>query len=163
MSPQTTAGRHVIQFEDRTMSHGRPSGPLLGVLPLARWIPQDVHSMMDYANALFAGSGAFTTDDPSARAVSLVLGVSDALTSSMTDYRLSVAKIIPIRTHEAIDHIWGLTAIAAPFVFGYWKTSPRVALTHVIAGASNILMSLVTDYRAFKDRQSKRASEASAR
>jgi hypothetical protein len=43
----------------------------------------------------------------------------------MTDYRLSVAKVIPIEAHEVIDHAWGLAAIAAPFVLGYWK--PRRA------------------------------------
>jgi hypothetical protein len=153
MRSQSSTQGSRIEFEDRTLSHGTPAGKLLGALPLARWIPQDIHSVMDYGNALFVGSGAFATDDPRARIASLALCGSDLMTSALTDYRLSLAKVIPIKTHEAIDHLWGLAAIAAPFVLGYWKTAPRVAMTHVIAGASNIVLSLFTDYRAFKNRQ----------
>jgi hypothetical protein len=160
MTTQASTGRSRIVFEDRTLSHGTPADKLLGFLPLARWIPQDVHSVMDYGNALFAGSGALMTDDPRARIASLALCGSDVMTSALTDYRLSVAKVIPIRTHEAIDHLWGLAAIAAPFVLGYWKTAPRVAMTHVIAGASNILASLITDYRAYRKHDGSRARAA---
>lgn len=138
---------------ERTLSHGSPSKPLFGVLPLARLIPQDVHSMMDYGNALMVASGAMVGDDPRARIASLVLSGAVAGTSLMTDYRLSVAKIIPIEAHEAIDHVWGATAIALPFVLGYWKTSPRVALTHVVCGVGTILGSLVTDYRSWMRRR----------
>ena len=71
MNPYTTKphvgakpdGRSAL---DRTLSHGLPSKPLAG-LPLARWIPQDVHSMMDYANGLVAASCVAMTDDPRAR------------------------------------------------------------------------------------------------
>jgi hypothetical protein len=85
--------------------------------------------------------------------------------SLVTDYRLSVAKVIPIKAHEIIDHVWGLTAISAPFILGYWKTAPRIALMHVIAGASTILASLVTDYRAARGQgmQELDASQTAAR
>ncbi len=148
----TTGGaRAAIMVEDRTLSHGTPSTPLLGVLPLARWIPMDVHSMLDYTHGTGVASCALLTDDPRARMASLVLGGSDLVMSALTDYRLSAAKVIPLETHEAIDHLWGVAAIAAPFVLGYWKTAPRVALIHVIAGVGNILTSLVTDYRSYKN------------
>ena len=126
-----------------------PSEPLLGRLPLARLIPQDIHSMMDYGNALTVGAGIAAVD-PRAKIASIMLAASGAGVAMLTDYRLSLAKIIPIETHEAIDHIWGLSAIVAPFVLGYWKTSPKVALSHVVTGAATILASLVTDYRAYR-------------
>jgi hypothetical protein len=133
----------------RRLSQGTPSAPLLGALPVARWIPMDVHSMMDYGNALVVGAGALTTDCAEARIAGVVLATADLAVSSLTDYRLSVAKVIPIEIHETIDYVWGAAAIAAPFVFGYWKKAPGVAISHVIAGAGNILASLVTDYRAY--------------
>jgi hypothetical protein len=136
-------------WEDRTLSHGTPSAPLFGRLPVARWIPMDVHSMMDYGNVLATGSGALTTECTEARIASVALAGAGLVVSSLTDYRLSVAKVIPIEAHETIDYVWGVAAIAAPFVFGYWKKAPGVALSHVIAGAGNILASLVTDYRAY--------------
>jgi hypothetical protein len=137
--------------EHRTMSHGTPSRPLAG-LPLARWIPMDCHSIMDYGAAAVMGSGATMADDPRARIASIALASSGALVSLATDYRLSAVKLIPIEVHETIDYVWGLSAIAAPFVLGYWKTSPRVALMHVVAGVGNLLGSMLTDYRAYKGR-----------
>lgn len=142
-----------VSVTDRPLSHGEPAKPLLGVLPLARWIPMDLHAMADYANGVLAGSGALITRDPAARTASLVLAVAVTGVSAITDYRLSIAKVVPIEAHEAIDHLWGIAAIAAPFVFGYWKRSPRVAMTHVIVGAGTILASLFTDYRAFSRRR----------
>jgi hypothetical protein len=135
--------------EDRVLSHGSPARPLLGVLPIARWIPQDVHSVIDYARAAAVGSGALFEDcDDDARVASYALAASAAGVSALTDYRLSIANVIPIEAHEAIDHLWGIAAIAAPFVFGYWKTAPRVALMHVVSGTTTILASLFTDYRS---------------
>lgn len=135
---------------ERSLSQGAPSKPLLGVLPLARLIPQDVHAVMDYANGIAAGSGALMTDDPAARIASIALAAATTGVSAITDYRLSFAKILPIEQHEVADHLWGVAAIAAPFVFGYWKRAPSVALMHVVAGAGTILSSLFTDYRSYK-------------
>jgi hypothetical protein len=120
---------------------------------------------MDYGSGLAAGSGAFTADedDPAAMAASLALAGTVIGVSALTDYRLSLAKVIPIEVHEALDYAWGLSAIAAPFVFGYWKKSPIAALTHVVAGAGTILSSLFTDYRAFRRRNGKaKQSKAAA-
>jgi hypothetical protein len=65
---------------------------------------------------------------------------------------VSVAKLVPIEVHEVADYVWGATAIAAPFLLGYWKTSPKVAIVHIAAGVGSILGSLVTDYRAYTRR-----------
>jgi hypothetical protein len=139
--------------EDRTLSHGAPSRSVLG-LPLARLIPQDIHSVMDYIDGSTAALGMLLADedDATAKITSIVLGAGAAGVSLMTDYRLSLAKVIPIEAHEVIDHVWGLTCIAAPFVLGYWKSSPRTAITHIAVGAGTILASLFTDYRSFKRR-----------
>jgi len=136
---------------ERALSHGEPSRPVLG-LPLARWIPQDVHAVGDYACAIMTATGARSTD-PRAQLASVVLAVSGIGVAATTDYRLGVAKLIPIEAHEVSDYAWGIAAIAAPFVLGYWMTAPRAALAHVMAGATTILSSLVTDYRAFTRRR----------
>src|ERR1041385_154954 len=159
-----TNGASTKAQADRTLSHGEPADPLLRFLPIKRWIPQDVHSIMDYADGLTAASGAFLADDddPAAQIASLALGASAIGVAAMTDYRLSLAKVIPIRTHEAIDYAWGLSCIAAPFALGYWKSSPRTAMTHLMVGAGSILAALFTDYRSYKEerRQIRRAAMA---
>ena len=141
------------------LSKGIRSAPLLGRLPLARLIPQDVHSIADYANGAMVGVGVGAWD-PRAKVASLVLASAVVGVSALTDYRLSLAKVIPIEAHEAIDHLWGISCIAAPFLFGYWKTSPKTAIAHVATGAVTILASLFTDYRAY--RGVGRANRASA-
>lgn len=149
-----TNGKSARAQGERTLSHGEPAEPLLRVLPIKRWIPQDVHSMMDYVDGLTAASGALTAeDDDVAFWASIALGCSVVCVSAMTDYRLSVAKVIPIRAHEAIDYAWGMTCIAAPFALGYWKSSPRTAMTHIAVGAGAILASLFTDYRSYKEQR----------
>src|SRR5262245_11078529 len=117
---KTTNGHNKPAQGDRTLSHGIPAKPLLRVLPLKRWIPQDVHSVMDYVDGLTAASGYFTADDEAACNASLALGASMIGASLLSDYRLSAAKLIPIRVHETLDYLWGASCIAAPFVLGYW-------------------------------------------
>jgi hypothetical protein len=128
----------------------RPSKQLLGVLPVARVIPQDVHSVFDYVGAVSCASAAFFADTTSGKAVSLSIGASDAVASAMTDYRLSVAKVLPIEVHEVLDYVSGISQIVAPFLFGYWKKDRVTSLMHIINGASLVLVSMLTDYRAAK-------------
>jgi len=140
-APAALAGR---------LSHGQPSRPLLGALPLARVIPQDVHSVMDYLDAGAVMTGAALSDCPRARTASLLLGGAGVGVSSLTDYRISLAKVIPIEAHEAIDYLFGISAIAAPFALGYRKTAPLTAAMHVAIGVGTIVTSLLTDYRAYR-------------
>lgn len=134
----------------RSSSRGIPSRPLLNALPLARLIPQDVHSMMDYVDGAVVAAGALTTSCPRGKAASWILGGSGIAASALTDYRLSLAKVIPIEAHEVIDYGFGFSAITAPFIFGYYKTAPIVAAVHIATGVGTILASLVTDYRAYR-------------
>ncbi len=128
----------------------RPSRPLLGRLPLSRVIPQDVHSVLDYVDAAAVLAGAALSACPRARAASLTIGGAGLAASSLTDYRLSLAKVIPIETHEMVDYAFGVSAIVAPFALGYRKTAPVVAALHVALGIGTILASLFTDYRAYR-------------
>lgn len=127
---------------------GIPAEPLFGVLPIKRVIPQDVHSVLDYSNGIVVAWSGLTSYSRDARIAGAVLGASVIGVSLLTDYRMSVAKLIPIEVHEAIDHVWGAALIAAPFVLGYNKRAPLTTLFHVLTGAAAILGSLFTDYRA---------------
>jgi hypothetical protein len=132
-----------------------PSKPLLGgggwpSLPLARVVPQDVHSMLDYVHSagFFASAKLARTSRGRAMGVALGLGMGGA--SAVTDYRLSAVKLLPIELHEGLDYAGGLTAIAAPFVLGYVKKDPIAALIHIGLGIGTVVTSLFTDYRASK-------------
>ncbi len=144
----TTRG---IARDLRTPASGpkRRSHPLVGVLPLGRIVSQDVHSLIDYAVGIVAVTAPFfgrrTTRSRvvGASLAGAILGVS-----AVSDYRLSVKKLVPIEAHEIVDYAFGAVAITSPFLFNYWRRSPVAAAAHVACGALVVLKSLLTDYRA---------------
>ncbi|HEX8433946.1 hypothetical protein [Archangium sp.] len=126
---------------------GFPSQPLFRVLPLARLIPQDLHSLGDYLGAIGVGTMAASSGTSRGRFAGLMLALSGVGVSLFTDYRLSLKKWVPIEVHEAIDYVWSFTTIASPWLFGYAKKAPAVALGQVLAGVGYIVFSALTDYR----------------
>jgi hypothetical protein len=133
----------------RRLSVGEPSKSVLG-LPLMRFIPQDVHSVGDYVHGAVAATLAAIADEPTAQIACGTLGAAVVGVSLLTDYRLSLAKWIPIEVHEVIDHAWGVMNLAAPFVLGYRRREPVVSAVQMATGAMAILVSLFTDYRAYR-------------
>lgn len=129
---------------------GIPAEPLFGVLPIRRLAPQNVHSAIDYSNGALVAWAGLSSRRREAKLCGAILGGAVIGVSLLTDYRMSVAKLIPIEVHEIIDHVWGAATIAAPFVFGYNRRAPVATLLHVITGAATIVGSLFTDYRADK-------------
>jgi len=138
----------AAEIRDR-LSVGVPAAPIMG-LPLARIIPQDVHTVLDYVGAATTAVAAMLADGPAATITNATLAASDAGVTMLTDVRLAPARVIPIEVHEIIDYVWGATAIATPFIFGYARKSPLAATLQIVAGASLILGSLFTDYRGYR-------------
>lgn len=139
--------RAVRRTLDTSARAGILSKPLFGALPLRRWVPQDVHSLLDYQGGTTAAVAGVLSGDPVAKTAGLALGATVIGLSLVTDYRLSLTKLVPIEAHELGDYVYGVAAIAAPFVLGYAKRSPVAAALHVLVGLSTIVASLVTDYR----------------
>jgi hypothetical protein len=137
-----------IIFAEKQPASAIPSKPVLGILPLARVIPQDVHSIGDYLVAGAYLASALVARTRRGRSMGLLLGCGVAGVSMTTDYRLSLMKLLPIETHEALDHLSGLKAATAPFALGYVKKDPIASAIQIVAGLSTIAISLFTDYRA---------------
>ena len=142
----------VPVVEDRTLSHGQPVRPLLG-LPLARLVPQDVHSLLDYATALAVAVAGFVARQRRARIAARLVGIAGLAQSLGSDVRLGAVKLMPIEVHEVRDYVWGTVNIAAPFVLGYRRREPIVSAVQIAAGAALILTSLFTDYRGWRRRR----------
>lgn len=49
-----------------------------------------------------------------------------------------------------LDYVTGLSAIAAPFLFGYRRRSKLATIAHMAVGLTIVLGSLFTDYRAVR-------------
>ena len=120
VQPRRSDGRFKPAYEDRTLSHGEPAEPLLGVLPFKRWIPQDVHSVMDYVDGLTVATGYFMPEnkrDDAACWASIALGASVVGVSLFTDYRLSAMKLIPIRAHVVSSRVTPLSGSCRPEMY----------------------------------------------
>jgi hypothetical protein len=142
----------LSRVENVNLSTGVPSRPLMG-LPVERVIPQDVHSLIDYAGGaagLLAASLANTTR---AKMANATLATASTGVSALTDYKLSVAKVIPIEVHEAVDYAWGLSNVVAPFALGYYRDDKLVSWMQMALGMGTIVASLFTDYRSYSGGQ----------
>ena len=125
-----------------------PSKPVLGALPLARVIPQDVHSGLDYVHTAGFALSAVIARTTRGRAVGSALSLGIGGLSALTDVRASAAKIVPVEHHERLELGLGVAAILAPFVLGYAKKDPVASAIHIGLGIGTIVTALVTDYRA---------------
>jgi hypothetical protein len=105
---------------------------------------------MDYLSSAALVVSAKVAATPRARAVGFTLAAADGGVSMLTDYRLSIAKLIPIEAHEAADHLTGLSCIVAPFVLGYARKDPIASAIQIATGLGIVVASLFTDYRAQK-------------
>jgi hypothetical protein len=123
----------------------RPSKPLMGVLPLRRLIPQDLHSVLDYGAALVFLGRAFVFGSRKARAVGAGLGATVGGFSLLTDYRMSLFKLIPI---EGLDYAFAGASLAAPFALGYAKKDRAATWFAVGAGFGCLVVAILTDCRA---------------
>lgn len=147
---QLLAALDRVVFAESRPTEQIPSKPLLGVLPLARVVPQDVHSILDYASAAAYFASAKLARTTRGQLVGAMLGAKVAGVSAVTDYRLSLAKVVSIEAHEGFDYIGSATAITAPFVLGYVRKDPITSLIQIGTGIATMLASLFTDYRADK-------------
>ena len=60
-----------------------------------------------------------------------IAGAAHAGYSTVTDYPLGIAKLIPYRAHLAIDLVGALALAATPFATGQWKKGRREWVPHV--------------------------------
>lgn len=85
-------------------------------------IPLRVHNVLDYVIAAVLVVCPFVfgfSDVEAARNIFLVLGFGLAAYSLITNYRYSLAKIIPLGLHMAFDVTAGIILMLAPAIFGY--------------------------------------------
>ncbi|HEX6154173.1 MAG TPA: hypothetical protein VFZ19_11690 [Solirubrobacterales bacterium] len=65
--------------------------------------------------------------------------------STMTDYPLGIAKLIPFKGHLALDAIGALALAATPFVTGQYKQGRRQWVPHVALAAFELMSLAMTD------------------
>jgi hypothetical protein len=114
-------------------------------IKVMRVISTKVHGVMDYLMGVlliaapwllnFNRNGAETW-------VPVILGVGVILYSLITDYELSMAKTLSMKTHLTLDILSGIFLAASPWIFGF---SEYVYLPHLILGILEVGAGAMTE------------------
>jgi hypothetical protein len=106
-----------------------------------------VHGVIDYLTGLILIVAPFIldfADGSAAQWVPILLGATTIAMSLITHYELSIAKVIPLNVHLAIDVATGSLLAASPWLFGF---ADRIWWPHVLVGVMEILVPLITRRR----------------
>jgi len=112
-----------------------------------RFLSTRVHGMIDYATGalLIVAPWLFGfADGTAAQWVPMVLGASILVMSLITDYELSLTRIVPMGAHLAVDGLGGALLAVSPWLFGF---ADRTYWPHLIIGIAEVGVSLVTRTR----------------
>ena len=71
-----------------------------------------------------------------------LLGAMTILMSLLTRYELSVAKVIPLKTHLAVDMVSGALLAVSPWLFGF---ADLIWWPHLLVGVMEIIVPLMTN------------------
>lgn len=113
-----------------------------------RVIPTSVHGIIDYVTGgllLIVPYLLGFADGTAAQWVPQLIGVMIIGQSLITQYELSVAKIIPMPTHLMLDMGSGALLAVSPWLFGF---SEKVYLPHLIVGLMEIVIPLLSENRS---------------
>ena len=109
------------------------------------FIPTRVHAVLDYLTGLALIAAPFVlnfADNGPAQWVPMILGTAILIMSLMTDYEVSVARVIPMQFHLGVDAVGGLLLVASPWLYGF---ADQVVWPHVIIGLFAVGVALVTN------------------
>jgi hypothetical protein len=109
-------------------------------------IPLNVHAALEpvIAIVIIAAPWIFGFSDvDSAKTVCIAVGVVMLIAGSMTDWRLSLARVIPLRMHFMTDLLLAAVLILSPFVFGFSDEGGATRFT-IIAGVLELMTAVAT-------------------
>jgi len=109
-------------------------------------IPLNLHAALEpfIAVVVIAAPWIFGfSETDSATVICVLVGVAMLLVGSMTDWRMSLMRLIPLRMHLAGDLMLGAVLLLSPLVFGFADEGGPTRFM-VIAGALELLSALMT-------------------
>jgi hypothetical protein len=131
-----------------------PRGPL----------PLSAHQMIEPVAAilLIAAPWIFGfSDNDTATTLSVIVGVVVLLTGMSTRWRMSLVKLIPLRTHFMMDVAVAVALIVLPFVAGFSDHGGATRF-FVIAGVLELGTALMTRWDEREEVRPERGARASA-
>jgi SPW repeat len=125
-------------------------------------IPLNVHAAVEpiMAIVLIAAPWIFGFSHVnSAKVISIIVGAVMLLSGSMTRWRLSLIKLIPLRVHFMTDLVLGAFLILSPFIFGFSSNGAATRFT-IIYGALELVTALSTRWEPLDVAQRDRGSRS---
>ncbi len=115
---------------------------------MPRPITSLAHAALDYPAGLLVLASpwlcGYADVGDGAPTVAVVVGLLLLLQSAITDYELSVADVLPMAAHLAIDVVAGVVLAVSPFVLGVADDGTNAWLPQVVLGLGLIGSGLLT-------------------
>jgi hypothetical protein len=116
-----------------------------------RVIPTSVHGAIDHAvgPTLVAAPALLRLSKSSPEGlVAELTGGAAAIYSNLTDYELSMKKLIPMRLHLALDAVGGAALATVPHVTGARRRGLAHWLPHTVIGTMEVALAFLTKTEA---------------
>lgn len=109
-------------------------------------IPLNLHAALEPLMALVIIAAPwifqFSATD-SATVICVLVGIAMLLVGSMTDWRMSLVRLIPLRMHLMGDLVLGAVLVLSPLIFGFADEGGPTRFM-VIAGLLELMTALMT-------------------
>jgi hypothetical protein len=109
-------------------------------------IPLNVHAALEPLIALVVIAAPWIfgfSDTDSATVICVLVGVTMLVVGSLTDWRLSLARVIPIQMHMVGDLTLAMVLLLSPLIFGFADEGGPTRFM-LIAGALEALTAVMT-------------------
>jgi len=109
-------------------------------------IPLNLHAAIEPLVAVIVIAAPWIfgfSETDSATAICVVVGLVMLVSGAMTDWRMSLARVIPLRMHLMTDLLLGAVLILSPLVFGFADEGGPTRFM-VIAGVLEAMTALMT-------------------
>ena len=115
-----------------------------------RVIPTKAHGALDMATgpALIAAPTLLRMNGNNGATIPpRVVGAAATVYALLTDYEFGLKRVLPMRTHLALDVVAGIALAATPFVTRASKRGARHWLPHAVIGANEVFLAFTTKER----------------
>ena len=115
-----------------------------------RVIPTKVHGAVDMATGpvlIAAPTLLRMNGNKGATIPPRAFGAAAIVNALLTDYEFGLKRLLPMRTHLALDAVGGITLAATPFLTRASKKGVRHWLPHAVLGANEVFLALTTKQR----------------
>jgi hypothetical protein len=109
-------------------------------------IPLNMHAALEPLMAILIIAAPWIfgfSDTDSATAICVLVGVTMLLVGSMTDWRMALKRVIPLRMHMMGDLGLGAVLLLSPLIFGFVDEGGPTRFM-VIAGVLELMTALMT-------------------